>query len=168
MNSYTTHHTNISSRLNYIWCSKMWCLKCLYLNPSQDSFQHLSRLLKMRSILHMCPGIWNSLEFCVGCRGQNLYAKTVIFILHKDFYFQFCQHVSFFVGFFKNVLFGFITWMAFAISLFLRQFLFHLLLIVWLVLLFAYRVLEEQIHTFHWSVYSIKSKLKILTGILLF
>ena len=130
MNSYTTHHTNISSRLNYIWCSKMWCLKCLYLNPSRDSFQHLSRLLKMRSILHMCPGIWNSLEFCVGCRGQNLYAKTVIFILHKDFYFQFCQHVSFFVGFFKNVLFGFITWMAFAISPFLRQFLFHLLLIL--------------------------------------
>ena len=103
MNSYTTHHTNISSRLNYIWCSKMWCLKCLYLNPSRDSFQHLSRLLKMRSILHMCPGIWNSLEFCVGCRGQNLYAKTVIFILHKDFYFQFCQHVFFFGGIFKNV-----------------------------------------------------------------
>ena len=101
MNSYTTHHTNISSRLNYIWCSKMWCLKCLYLNPSRDSFQHLSRLLKMRSILHMCPGIWNSLEFCVGCRGQNLYAKTVIFILHKDFYFQFCQHVSFLVVFSK-------------------------------------------------------------------
>ena len=73
MNSYTTHHTNISSRLNYIWCSKMWCLKCLYLNPSRDSFQHLSRLLKMRSILHMCPGIWNSLEFHIFQNSKVLF-----------------------------------------------------------------------------------------------